>query len=129
MPRRKRSETRVVREAPVPAEVKVVKPTAEVLAGICPVCGRTVKDRPVKVGNVTVGKVGYFDSIDWERDKPFGVAFVAGGRGSFTEWRHINPDEAPELFEALKARFIEALGEWIAKKWITPEEVERLLHV
>jgi len=122
VPRRKRSEKRAVRVLPAPVEV-VVRPTEEVLAALCPVCGRTVKDRALKIGYVTVGKVGYFDSIDWDADKPFGVAYQATGRGSFQNWRHINPDEAPELFEALKARFIQALREWEAKGWLAKEDI------
>jgi len=121
--RKKRSEKRVIREAPAPAPVEVVKPAEEVLAALCPCCGRTIKDRAVKISGVTVGKVGYFDSIDWEEDKPFGVAYQASGRGSFTNWRHINPEEAPELFEALKARFIQAVREWVRKGWLSHDEI------
>lgn len=124
MPRLKRSEKAAVpKVAPAPVEVPP-KVTEEVLAALCPICGRTVpEDRAVKVGNITVGKVGYFESIDWDEAKQFGVAYQASGRGSFTNWRHINPQEAPELFEAMKARFLQAIREWLKKGWITEEDI------
>jgi len=122
VPRRKRSEKRAVKEIPAPPVV--VKVTGEVVAAICPCCGRTVpQDRALKVGNITIGRVGYFDSIDWDPNKSFGVAYQTGGRGSFTNWRHIGPDEAPELFEALKARFIQAIKEWRQKGWLAKEDI------
>lgn len=127
MGRRKRSEKlREIKELPLPTEVKVMPAAAEVMAAICPICGRSVpENRALKVGTVTVGKVGYFDSIDWEPDKPFGVAYQASGRGSFNNWRHIDPSQAPELFEALKGRFIDSIREWLAKGWIKRGEIEQ----
>lgn len=131
MGRRKRSEKIAegavkVMPAPLVAPPRVAE---KVIACLCPVCGRTIpQDRALKVGYVTVGKVGYFDNIDWDPNKSFGVAFTAAGRGSFREWQHINPEDAPELFEAVKERFLQALKEWVVdKKWITRDELGGLM--
>jgi len=125
MPRKRRSEKLAevaVRPAPVPTEALAV--AEKILSALCPVCGRTIpENRALRIGYVTVGKVGYFESIDWDPDKPFGVSFRAGGRNAFKDWEHIGPEEAPELFEALKARFIQALKEWVAKGWIKEDEI------
>lgn len=125
MPRKKRSEKRAIEVARVPVVAPArAKVTERLMAALCPVCGRTVPEkRALKIGNVTIGKVGYFDSIDWDENKPFGVSYLAAGRGSFKDWEHIGPEEAPELFEALKARLIQAVGEWINKGWLTPDEI------
>ena len=125
MARKKRGEIKAtavaVRPAPSP---KIVPLVAErVISALCPVCGRSVPEkRAIKVGYVTVDRVPYFASIDWDENKPFGVAFSAGGRGSLRDWHYISPDDAPELFEAVKARLIQAVKEWIKKGWISPEE-------
>lgn len=121
---KKRSER--IKEVKVPSPVQVErKGAAEVVAAICPTCGRTIpSERALKVGSITVGKVGYFDSIDWDEAKPFGVAYQANGRGSFRYNRHIGPEEAPELFEALKARLKEAVREWRKKGWFSSEDIE-----
>lgn len=126
MARKKRSEKTTAAVRPAPAPPEVAKVAGEILEAFCPVCGRTVpQNRALKVGGVVVGKVGYFESIDWDPNKPFGVAKEASGRGSLANFRYINPDEAPELFEVLKARLIQALKEWINKGWLSPDEISQ----
>lgn len=105
--------------AVAPAEVKVM------LEAICPVCGRSIPERRVTrwLSSVAVETQPYFDSIEWDENKPFGVALSAAGRGSLRDWNYITPEEAPELFEAVKARLIQAVKEWVAKGWIAKEEI------
>lgn len=123
MARNKRSQKRQVAARPAPAPT-VVRATERTVAALCPICGKTCPEsRALKVGNITVGKVNYFESIDWDPNKPFGVSYQAGGRGSFRSWEHINPEDAPELFEAMKKRFLDALSEWVQKGWIKEEEI------
>jgi hypothetical protein len=52
---------------------------------------------------------------------------TATGKNSFSDWHYINPKDAPDLFQAMKNRFLTALGEWVDKGWITKGEVERML--
>lgn len=128
MPRPKRSEKVGVTEVkPALAPTEAVEAAERILGAKCPICGKTIiEKRAVKVAGVTVGKVGYFDNIEWREDYPFGISFAAGGRGSLRDWHYIGPEDAPELFEAVKARFIQALKEWINKGWLSPDEISQL---
>lgn len=128
MARKKRSETlaEVVVAKPAPARPEVV--TERMIAALCPICGRTIPEkRAIKVGYTTVDHINYFASIDWDENKQFGISFAAAGRGSLKDRYYISPQDAHELFEQVKARFIDAIGEWLKKKWITREELERLI--
>jgi len=131
MPRLKRSEklgAAAVR--PAPAAPEVAKEVERIVYFLCPLCGRsTPEKRAIKIGYITVDRVDYFGSIEWDPNKAFGFVREAKGRGSFADFEYIGPEEAPELFEAVKARFIQALEEWVNKKWISREELERLLVV
>lgn len=130
MPRLKRAQRLAkaeVKPAPKPTVIGVV--ATEVKGAFCPCCGRVIPEkRAIKAGYVTVDHIGYFASIDWDPNKPFGVSYPAtgkdvSGRGPTQNWRYINPEDAPELFEAMKGRFLQALGEWIKKGWIEKEEL------
>lgn len=126
MPRRKRSETLAALQ-PVSRAPAAERPreTATVVACLCPICGHSIQDRAIKVGHITVEKRPYFETIDWDPDKPFGIAYPAGGRSSYKDWQHIGPEKAPELFAALKGRFLQAIKEWREKGWITAEDLEK----
>lgn len=124
MPRKPRAK-RI--EVVIPKQVVREKPTKFTVYALCPVCGKTVTDRAVKLGGVTVGKTPYFETIEWDKDKPFGVAIATGGRGSFTEWHHISKEDAPELFEGLKERLLQAVKEWLDKGWIEGAKVKELI--
>ena len=121
MGRPKRSDT-AVHKAPV-VERERPRGTATIVGAFCPCCGKTIQDRAVKVGNISVGRVPYFDSIEWDPNKPFGVRFSATGRGSLKDRESIGPEDAPELFEGLKRRLIAATKEWEAKGWLTAEDL------
>lgn len=126
MPRLKRSQ-KGTRVRPEPAVAPPTRVTERIYGALCPVCGKTIIDRAVKVGYVSVGRTPYFETIDWDPNKPFGVSFAAGGKGSFKDREYIGPEDAPELFEQVKKRFLDALGEWLGKGWITEEEVREVL--
>lgn len=126
MGRRKRSEVLAEKGAPVAVQERRQAPTSFVISAHCPCCGRSISEgRAVKVGYITVGKTPYFDTIDWDPNKAFGVIQPASGRGSFRESREIGPEEAPELFDAVKKRFIDAVGEWRTKGWLTEEDLRK----
>lgn len=129
MPRKKRSEKmmavvlpRVEIERPEPEKV-----VGEVYSALCPLCGRAIPEkRSIKSGYAVVDHVGYFESIDWERGKPFGVAHPAAGRGSFRESRDVDISEVPEFFEQVKARLIDAVREWHSKGWLSDEDLAKM---
>jgi len=127
MSRKKRSELGAIAVAepavapPVtsPAEVKVT------LEALCPLCGKGIPERRVtqRQGSMVIETQPYFEAIQWDGNKPFGIALAAGGRGSFKNWEYIDPEDAPELFKALKARFIQAAKEWLAKGWLEKDDI------
>lgn len=120
--KRKQRLAKVVVPAPKPAVTGVV--AQRIVGAFCPVCGHTVPEkRAIKAGHVTVDQIRYFQSINWDAQKPFGIVFDAAGRGSLSNWTYISPEDAPELFEAMKQRFLQALKEWLDKGWIKPEEL------
>lgn len=111
-----------VRPAPVSEVAKVA--AERFIIAFCPVCGHSIPEkRAKKIGYVTVDRVPYFESINWDANKPFGVSYSAAGRGSLRDWQYITPEEAGELFEAMKARFIQAIEEWIKKGWLEKGEI------
>lgn len=125
---RKRSERRsVILTKETTHDVAVLtKSTEKVLrCAFCPVCGKTIAERRgtvrTKIG--TLETMPYFDSIIWEKDKPFGMIVATTGKSSFKNWQYIDKEDAPELFNALKARFIDAIREWQEKGWIKPDEI------
>lgn len=127
MPRKKRSEKGLTTEAaPRPVAIKTRVGT-KVVAALCPCCGRAIpENRAIKVGSVTVDRINYFGSIEWDPDKAFGVRYIASGRGSFRDTEPIDPEDAPGLFAGVKKRFLDALGEWKNKGWISQEEVDSI---
>lgn len=129
MGRLKRSEKvaeAAVKTKPAAIAIAPTRVAERVVSAHCPICGKAIQDRAVKVGYATVGHTPYFESIDWQADKPFGVSHPAAGRGSFKDSQPINPQDAPELFEAMKGRFLQALREWVNKGWISQKELEEV---
>jgi len=123
--RPKRSETKAVVAPAVRPVTTTTAPAGKIFRAFCPVCGKSISDRRtvLRQGSVTLETQPYFESIQWDEDKPFGTMLLAAGRGSFTQWDYINPDDAPELFEAVRVRLIQAVREWINKGWLEREEI------
>jgi hypothetical protein len=104
----------------------------EIYKVFCPCCGKTFGERatrklparrPGTKPYQTLGTRFYTDTIDWDANKRFGCIMHTEGRGTLDFVRYFDPDEQPEWFDKTKARLLAALGEWIAKGWITAEEV------
>lgn len=127
MPRKKRSQKLAERETVQPIVERIraaTAPTEPIIGAFCPVCGHTIPEkRAIKQGYVPIDHVDYFDSIDWDANKPFGVSFAATGKGSLKDWRHISPEDAPELFQKVRGRFVKAIKEWMDKGWLSKEEI------
>jgi hypothetical protein len=128
---RKRAERQAAVNPPksAPVQKPTVTPGKVVLYALCPVCGRAVPERRGTVRGskgVNIETEPYFDTIQWEPDKPFGIARPATGKGSFSQSSYIDREDAPELFEAVKRRFLNALREWLHKGWIQPEDLKNL---
>ena len=103
---------------------------SQAVSCFCPICGHSIPQKRVveRIKSRGVEFADYFASISWDASKPFGVNRTASGKASFSDWHYINPSEAPELFDALKGRFLQALSEWVkTKKWISRAEVEKAL--
>ena len=99
------------------------------IQALCPVCGRSIPENRVTVRG-TYGAIEtqpYFDSIQWDPAKPFGMKMPANGKNSFAGWDYIDISEAPELFEALKKRFLDAIKEWVDKGWLSKKELQRII--
>jgi hypothetical protein len=128
---RKRAERQGTVQAEKSAQVQIPIPNRQkvVLYALCPCCGRAIPERRGtvrgKAGNIETQP--YFNTIEWDPNKPFGIARLATGKGSFRESTYIGKDEAPELFEAVKGRLIAALKEWMVKGWISRDELKDLV--
>lgn len=132
MARKKRAEKAVARlELPVIEPTRVSVGTKTVYHCSCPVCGRRIPEkRAIKAGNFhVIDHIGYFQSIDWDPDKPFGSAWEPSGYGSVgNNARTITPDEVPELFRSLKGRMLQSIVEFRTKGWMTEEEIQSALR-
>ena len=130
--RRKRSG-RINQTAPSASHGKAVEASrpassssgATTIAALCPVCGRSIPEKRATVRGSygTLESQPYFETIEWDPDKPFGVRMAVTGRASLKDWEYIDRDEAPELFEALKKRFLDAFRECAQKGWFTKQEL------
>ena len=96
-----------------------------IVNAFCPICGRTCpENRVVSRDGGEKQTAPYFESIDWDPAHPFGLRLSAAGKGSLQDWQYINPQDAPELFEALKKRFKDAIKEWMDKGWLEPSDIQ-----
>ena len=120
MPPRKRGQGKIAATKRV-----VQRQVREQLMCFCPVCGKTMgRSVTLKVKYMPLEYAPYLTTIEFDPNKPFGVALETLGRGLGKRViRYLDPDDMPEDFELLKARLIQAKKEWVDKGWITPEEV------
>ncbi len=100
----------------------------------CVLCGRTMG---MKTTYVVPGKP-YFGISEqanrWEEtkeftgEKPFGVIKSSEGRGTMKFERYYGIDEDTEgYFIFMKQRLLNILKEWLAKGWLTKEELDEIL--
>ncbi len=105
---------------------------AEWRVPFCPMCGLSVGQKNITVKGKPWIKLDQENL--WEKaqsftgDKPFGVIKSSEGRGTMKMERYYGIEEDVEgYFPLMKARLINVLKEWLAKGWITQEELEEIL--
>jgi len=100
---------------------------------LCPVCGTA---HGIEVTETVPGKkyIKLARRNFWERtkdfdpDKPFGVIQKATGRGSFRMVGYFGPEEDVNgFFPLIQQRLLNAVKEWVAKGWLTKEQIEGVL--
>jgi|GEM_PF-2443026 hypothetical protein len=146
MPGKKRSERQrsnvgagaptVTLERETEPKTEPASATGEYRAAICPVCGRTAgrkrRKYPYEHGDDSSASENFWEyTKHFDPNKPFGVIqAVGGGKGhSFQVLGHFGPEDDPDgYFPLVKARLLNAVKEWVAKGWISPEEADEALH-
>lgn len=95
-------------------------------SAFCPCCYKQVFQYRVteRVKGVSISKEEYFSSVPWNPDQPFGLRRSTTGKGSFTETSPINPEDNPELFQAMHDACVRGIRLWIERGWIKREELE-----
>jgi hypothetical protein len=98
--------------------------TGTIVNAFCPICAKQIPENRAAYSSGTGEKQPFFESITFDPNHPFGMRLSAAGKGSLKDWEYINPDDAPELFEALKGRFKDAIKEWIERGWLLPSDIQ-----
>ena len=102
----------------------------------CVLCGRTMGKKnvyaegggPKKPWTKTGEENRWEGTKDFTGDKPFGVIKSSEGRGTMKFERYYDIDEDAEgYFPLMKARLLAVNAEWLAKGWITREELEEVI--
>lgn len=99
-------------------------------SAFCPCCMKQIFEFHVvgRSKGLPTETARYFDSVERKPNHPFGMRRPTSGRGSFTNWRHINPEDNPELFKEVKRNLLLAVREWVVeKKWINVEEIMKAM--
>lgn len=100
---------------------------------ICPICGTshgiTVTETVPGKKYIKLKRGNYWERTkDFDPDKPFGVIQETFGRGTFKLIGYFSPEEDQDgFFPLVKARLLQATKEWLAKGWITKDEVEEII--
>lgn len=94
----------------------------------CVLCGRTMGKRNITPEDkpwLKYGEVNRWEETqEFTGDKPFGVVKVSEGKASLRMERYYDIDEDTDgYFPFMKARILTILGEWLAKGWLTREEI------
>lgn len=102
------------------------KSAKEQFLWFCPICGTSHGIRKEKIDNkYTQETVPYLSTIEFDPNKPFGVALITLGRGKGKEVsRYLLPGDMPNDFIAVKQRMIQAVKEWIDKEWIDYSDLQ-----
>ena len=106
-------------------------PVVEYRQAFCPVCGTAHGYfRPGGRKADPFGETQPINYWEWtegfDSDKPFGVIQDMGqGRGrGFQFIGYFQPDEDPDgYFPLVKARLLAAVRDWVAKGWLTENEI------
>lgn len=100
----------------------------------CPVCGLShgmvnTYDIPGKPWLKTAQENFWAKTRDYEANKRFGVIKETFGRGTMAFVGYYDIKEDTEgFFPHIKARLLTIIKEWVARGWITREEVERAIE-
>lgn len=101
----------------------------------CPLCGRTMGMKTTYVSprqpwlGVQSRTNRWEETAEFHGDKPFGVVKSTGGRGSMKMERYYGIDEDQEgYFPLMKARLLAVITEWLAKGWLTNDEVRGIIQ-
>ena len=100
----------------------------------CVLCGRTMGNKTILVSpgkpqfGVEKRENRWETTEKFTGDKPFGVVKHSAGRGTLKMVRYYDIDEDEEgFFPAMKARLLAVIKEWLAKGWLTREEIEEAM--
>ena len=105
---------------------------AEWREALCPMCGTshgmvniTIRGKPW----IKVGQENYWEKTkDFDPEKSFGVIKASEGRGTMRLVRYYGINEDKEgYFNFMKARLLNIMKEWLAKGWITKEEIKEAM--
>lgn len=101
---------------------------------LCPVCGtahgmevtETIPGKPYMV----VSRRNYWERTkEFDPDKPFGVIQETLGRGTFKLVGRFNPEEDVDgFFPLVKDRLLQSVREWLAKGWLSDDDIQSLLQ-
>lgn len=99
----------------------------------CPVCGvshgqevtETIPGKPY----IALAKGNYWERTRrFDPNKPFGVIMETQGRGTLRQVGHFSPEEDKDgYFPLVKGALLSALEAWVAKGWISKEEVQNII--
>jgi hypothetical protein len=102
--------------------------SGQVVSAFCLLCGHSIPENRVtdrvEGKDIALETTPYFDSIEWREDQPFGMSRAAAGKKSFADWHYIEPEDAPEFFEAYRLNLIRAVRLAIKRGWIKREELK-----
>ena len=100
---------------------------------ICPLCGRNMGWRTILniLGKPQFGierKVNLWEKrAEYSGDEIFGVVKSSQGKGSLQMVRYYDIDEDTDgFFPAMKQRLLKILIIWLAKGWLTKDELDKL---
>ena len=99
----------------------------------CPECGRTMgmlNITPKGKRYVKLGQVNRWEQTqDFTGEKPFGVIKSSAGARSMKTVRYYDIDEDAEgFFGFMKKRLLNVIREWLAKGWLTVDELAEVIE-
>lgn len=99
----------------------------------CPVCGTShgtrVTDRIEGKPWIVLERENYWiKTLEFDKNKPFGIIQHAGGRGTLQVTGTFEPENDPSgSYPLIKQRLLQVVQHWTEKGWLTAEEVHQAL--
>ena len=99
----------------------------------CVLCGRTMGVKNITIEGKPWIKVGeenrWAKTQEFTGEKPFGVVKSSEGRGTMRLVRYYDIDEDEEgYFPLMKARLLNVISEWLAKGWLSKEDLSKAIE-